>query len=212
MTIGWKWRTGIAGAAFAGLAMGLIASGAVAAAPACPGSKVKFYRDPMGGPDTSPVPKKDSMNMEYIPVCEDEAGDGPGTVKISVDKVQRLGVRTAEVTERDLSRTVRAFASLQFDERKQYVVAPKYSGWVEKLHVNATGDTVTRGQVLFEVYSPELNVLQQEWNLAGRNPYATDKLRYLDYPEGEMERLRRGERPRTVAVPSPVTSTQLQAR
>lgn len=206
MTVVLNLRRGLVGAVLAAV----LAAPAAQAADACPGSKVKFYRDPMGGPDTSPVPKKDSMNMDYIPVCEDETGTAPGTVKISLDKVQRLGVRTAEVGERDLSRTVRAFASLQFDERKQYVVAPKYSGWIEKLAVNATGDTVARGQTLFEVYSPELNVLQQEWMLAGRSAYATDKLRYLDYPEAEIDRLRRGERPRTVAIPSPVSGTVVE--
>src|SRR5882757_8131367 len=121
-----KSRFGIAGVALLGvIAMVSAVPGARAADPACPGSKVKYYRNPMGAPDTSPVPKKDSMNMDYIPVCEDETGDGPGTVKLSLDKVQRLGVRSEEVVERALSRTVRAFASLQFDERRQFVVAPK---------------------------------------------------------------------------------------
>ena len=81
------------------IAMATFATGAHAADPACPGGKVKFYRNPMGAPDTSPVPKKDSMNMDYIPVCEDETGDGPGTVKLSLDKVQRLGVRSEEVAK-----------------------------------------------------------------------------------------------------------------
>jgi membrane fusion protein, copper/silver efflux system len=209
MTIVASLRTGIAGAAaFAILAIALASAPDVQAAdPACPGGKVKYYRNPMGTPDTSPVPKKDSMNMDYIPVCEDASGEAPGTVKVSLDKVQRLGVRTEEVQQRVLSRTVRAFASLQFDERRQFVVAPKFSGWIEKLAVNATGDSVQRGQVLFEVYSPELNVLQQEWHLAGRGSYASDKLRNLDYPEAELERLKRGERPRTISIPSPVSGT-----
>jgi Cu(I)/Ag(I) efflux system membrane fusion protein len=209
MTIVASLRTGIAGAAaFAILAVALAGAPDLQAAdPACPGGKVKYYRNPMGTPDTSPVPKKDSMNMDYIPVCEDTAGDAPGTVKVNLDKVQRLGVRTEEVQQRVLSRTVRAFASLQFDERRQFVVAPKFSGWIEKLAVNATGDSVRRGQVLFEVYSPELNVLQQEWHLAGRGSYASDKLRNLDYPEAELERLKRGERPRTISIPSPVSGT-----
>jgi len=200
-------RAGVAGAA----ALALLILGAVAdvraAEPPCNGGKVKYYRNPMGTPDTSPVPKKDSMNMDYIPVCEGEAAAAPGTVQIGLDKVQKLGVRTAPVQERALSRSVRAFATLQFDERRQFVVAPKFGGWIEKLLVNATGDSVTRGQILFEVYSPELNVLQQEWALAGRNAYATDKLRYFDYPEAELERLRRGERPRTIGFPSPFTGT-----
>jgi Cu(I)/Ag(I) efflux system membrane fusion protein len=162
----------------------------------------------MGTPDTSPVPKKDSMNMDYLPVCEDTAGEAPGTVKVSLDKVQRLGVRTEEVQQRTLSRTVRAFASLQFDERRQFVVAPKFSGWIEKLAVNATGDTVKVGQDLFDVYSPELNILQQQWRVAGRSADATDKLRYLAFPEAALEKLRRGDPPsRTVVFPSPVAGT-----
>src|SRR6201989_399609 len=92
------------------LCAALVASPALPADP-CPGGKVKFYRNPMGAPDTSPVPKKDSMNMDYIPVCEDRAGDRPRTVKINLDRVQRLGVRSEEVQERALSRVVRAFAT-----------------------------------------------------------------------------------------------------
>jgi membrane fusion protein, copper/silver efflux system len=209
MTFVAKSRPGIAVAALlAILALVGVSPDARAADPACPGGKVKYYRNPMGTPDTSPVPKKDSMNMDYIPVCEDEAGDGPGTVKLSLDKVQRLGVRSEAVTERALSRTVRAFASLQFDERREFVVAPKFSGWIEKLFVNATGDVVARGQPLFEVYSPELNVLQQQWRLGGRSADATDKLRYLAYPETALEKLRQGDPPsRTVTIPSPVAGT-----
>lgn len=200
-----KSRPGLAGAVLiAVLVWGGLALEA-RADPACRGSKVKFYRDPMGGPATSPVPTKDSMNMDYIPVCDDEeAGDGAGTVKISLDKVQKLGVRTAEIGERDLSRTIRAFATLQFDERRQGVIAPKFGGWIEKLLVNATGDTVARGQILFEVYGPELTTLQQEVQISGRSSYALDKLRSLDYPEAALGALRRGERPaRTIAIPSP---------
>jgi Cu(I)/Ag(I) efflux system membrane fusion protein len=200
-------RAGFAGAAVLTLLILASFADARAAEPPCGGGKVKYYRNPMGTPDTSPAPKKDSMNMDYIPVCEGEAADAPGAVQIGLDKVQKLGVRTALVQERALSRNVRAFATLQFDERRQFVVAPKFSGWIEKLLVNATGDSVARGQILFEVYSPELNVLQQEWGLAGRGAYATDKLRYFDYPEAELERLRRGERPRTIGFPSPFSGT-----
>ncbi|MBI3197733.1 MAG: efflux RND transporter periplasmic adaptor subunit, partial [Rhodospirillales bacterium] len=207
---------GIAGAAFiAVLALSAAASDADAADPACAGGKVKYYRHPMGAPDVSPVPKKDSMNMDYIAVCEDETGDAAGTVKISLDKVQRLGVRSEEVRERTLSRSIRAFATVQFDERRQSVVAPKFGGWIEKLLVNATGDTVSRGQPLFEVYSPELNVLQQEFMLSrgaqGSAGGADGRLRNLDYPESDLEKLRRGERPsRTIAVPAPTSGTVIE--
>jgi Cu(I)/Ag(I) efflux system membrane fusion protein len=197
-------------AALLGLAPSVWANGP------CDGGKVKFYRNPMGAPDVSASPKKDSMGMDYIPVCED--GVGPkspaGTVAISADRVQKIGVRTEEVQERVLSRSVRAFATVQYDERRQSVVAPKFGGWIEKLMVNATADAVTRGQTLFEVYSPELNVLQQEF-VASRglqSGTANDgRLRNLDYPESELDRLRRGETPRrTIAVPAPTTGTVVE--
>ncbi len=175
----------------------------------CNGKPPRLYRNPMGAPDVSTVPKKDSMGMDYIAVCDD-AEEADGTVKINIDRVQRLGVRSEEVGPRALMRSVRAFATVQLDERRQAVVAPKFSGWIEKLHVNATGDVVTAGQKLYEVYSPELNVLQQEWALAGRSAYAADKLRNFDYPEAGIEKLRRGERPRTVTIPSPVAGTVIE--
>ena len=197
------------------IAFGCAAVATAQASDVCKDGKVKYYRNPMGAPDTSPVPKKDSMGMDYIPVCADEAAAAPGTVKISLDKVQRLGVRSEEVQERALTRTVRAFASLQFDERKQYVVAPKFGGWIQKLLVNATGDVVQRGQTLFEVYSPELNVLQQEYLVArgvqGRQEVADNRLRNLDYPPAEFDKLRRGETPpRVIGIPAPAGGTVVE--
>lgn len=192
----------------------IASSSSEAPAPTGPcGGKVKYYRNPMGAPDTSPVPKKDSMQMDYIPVCEDEGASEDGhVVKVSLDKVQRLGVRSEAVEERALSRTVRVFATVQYDERRQTVIAPRFGGWIEKLHVNATGDVVTAGQKLFEVYSPELNVLQQEFMLSrGTQGSADNRLRNLDYPESDLERLRRGERPpRTIAVPAPAAGTVIE--
>ena len=65
--------------------------------------KILYYRNPMGLPDTSPVPKKDTMGMEYIPVYDDERGE-PGTVKVSLDKIQRIGVKTEKVEARQIVR------------------------------------------------------------------------------------------------------------
>jgi membrane fusion protein, copper/silver efflux system len=200
------------------LAPAAIAEAAASEAPsgACGGGKVKYYRNPMGAPDTSPVPKKDSMQMDYIPVCEDEGGsDGSSAVKVNLDRVQRLGVRSEAVEERALSRSVRAFATVQFDERRQTVIAPKFGGWIEKLHVNATGDAVVAGQPLFDIYSPELNVLQQEFLMANRlqgpQGIGDTRLRNMDYPERELEKLRRGERPaRTIAIPAPAAGTVVE--
>ena len=131
--------------------------------------KVLFYRNPMGLPDTSQTPKKDQMGMDYIPVYEgeEEAGaDSANQVKISSEKIQKLGVRTEAAALRDLTRAVRAVGKVEVDERRTSTVAPKFEGWIDRLHVNTTGQAVTRGQPLLEVYSPELVSAQQEYAIA----------------------------------------------
>ena len=129
--------------------------------------KILYYRNPMGLPDTSPVPKKDSMGMDYTPVYEGEepASDG-SVVKISVEKVQKLGVRTEAAALRELIRTVRAVSTVQADERRLHTVAPRFEGWIERLYVNTTGQAVTKGDALMDVYSPELITAQQEYLIA----------------------------------------------
>lgn len=158
--------------------------------------RILYYRNPMGLPDTSPVPKRDSMNMEYLPVYENEAADA-GTVTVPAGRLQTLGVRTAPVETRPaLTRTVRATGTVAFDERQLAVVTTRVGGWVEKLAVAATGDTVRRGQVLAELYSPDLVASEEEYLLAARlggglAAASLQRLRALGVPEGEIDRLRR---------------------
>lgn len=128
--------------------------------------KVLFYRNPMGLPDTSPVPKKDSMGMDYIPVYDGEEPTEPGTVVLPPEKVQKLGVRTQRATREQLATQVRASATVQVDETRQFVVAPRFEGWIETLHANQTGMRVRRGQTLMTLYSPELLAAHEEFRIA----------------------------------------------
>jgi RND family efflux transporter MFP subunit len=133
--------------------------------------KPLYYRHPMGLADTSPTPKKDSMGMDYIAVYEgeDAAGSGPATanqIRISTDRIQRLGVRTEAASLRTLGKSVRAAGRIEPDERRVYAISPKFEGYVERLHVNVTGQPVGKGQPLFEVYSPELVSAQREYTIA----------------------------------------------
>ncbi len=195
--------------------------------------KPLYYRNPMGLPDTSPVPKKDPMGMDYIPVYagEEPAQNLPvGTVKISTDKVQLLGVRTEAAQPRELKRTVHAVGTVQPNERLLSRVAPRFEGWIEKLHVNTTGQAVARGQVLMEVYSPELVAAQEEYLIALRGvrelkdsgPEAQAlmqrlaegvlrRLRNWEISERELQGLQREGKPRRVlAYRSPVSGVVLQ--
>lgn len=133
--------------------------------------RILYYRNPMGLADISPVPKKDPMGMDYIPVYEDEGAEAsapPGAVRIAPEKIQLLGVRTEPAEPRALTRTVRAVGTVQPSERLLYKVAPRFEGWIEKLHVNTTGQAVARGQPLMEVYSPDLVTAQEEYLIALR--------------------------------------------
>ncbi len=128
--------------------------------------KLLYYRNPMGLPDTSPIPKKDAMGMDYVAVYEGDAGQGEGAISIGIDKVQKLGVKSVAATLRRLDKSLRVTGRIEIDERHVHTIAPKFEGWVEKLYVSTSGQTVSRGQALFEVYSPELVSAQREYTLA----------------------------------------------
>jgi len=125
-------------------------------AAAAPGErKIKYYRNPMGLADTSPVPKKDSMGMDYIAVFEgDDADDG--AVKLSPGKIQRSGARSEPAARRTIRMTVRAPGTIQLDERRISVISMRSESWVQKVANVTTGTRVTRGQPLMEIYSPAI--------------------------------------------------------
>lgn len=143
------------------------ATGTKASAPA--GREILYYRHPMGLPDTSPVPKKDSMGMDYIPVYADEATfNDNAAVFISPEKIQKLGVKTEPAAHRMLQRTIQALATIQADERRLHTVSPKFGGWIQRLHVSTTGQKIKKGEVLMTVYSPELIATQHEYLIAAK--------------------------------------------
>lgn len=136
--------------------------------------KILYYRNPMGHPDRSPVPKKDSMGMDYIPVYQDEASPPDSTaLQISTEKIQKLGVRTETVVFRQLHRTVQALATIQANEKLLYTVTPKFEGWVQRLYVNTTGQQIKKGEVLMDVYSPELITAQHDYLIAAKGIHWT---------------------------------------
>jgi RND family efflux transporter MFP subunit len=213
----------------AATAAGLPASGALPAANAKT-RKILYYRNPMGLPDTSPTPKKDQMGMDYIPVYEgeDEGADkqaGSSQIRISTEKIQKLGVKVESVGRRALGKTVRAAGRVEPDERRIHVVSPKFEGYVEKLHVNVTGQPVAKGQPLFEVYSPELVSAQREYAIAMQGVQAMSgasseaqsgmkqmaesslsRLRNWDLsPEQIAALVKTGEARRTITFRSPVS-------
>ncbi|MBM1170130.1 efflux RND transporter periplasmic adaptor subunit [Microvirga arabica] len=119
------------------------------------GKKILYYRNPMGLPDTSPVPKKDSMGMDYIPVYEGEAEDG-STVTVTPGKLQRTGVRTEAVERRVVIRPVRAPGTVKLDERRVTVITLRSEGFIDKVENVTTGERVRKGDPLLRLYSPDI--------------------------------------------------------
>src|SRR5205823_5018074 len=109
----------------------------------------------------SDKPGKSAMGMEMVPKYEDEASAGP-TVKIDPTVVQNMGIRTAPTTRAALEKTVRTVGVLHPPEGGQYDVSLRVGGWIQKLYANQEGMIVDKGEILFDLYSPELQVAAEE--------------------------------------------------
>lgn len=117
--------------------------------------RVLYYRNPMGLPDISDAPKKDSMGMDYIPVYEGEDDDG-STVTLTAGRLQRTGVRTVLATRSAIVRPVRVPGSVAFDERRVSLVSTRTEAFVEEVADVTTGTIVAEGEPLVRIYAREI--------------------------------------------------------
>jgi Cu(I)/Ag(I) efflux system membrane fusion protein len=147
-----------------------------------------FYRNPMNPDVTSPLPAKDSMGMDYIPVYADnEASEVVGTVKIDPVVVHNIGVRTAIAKRTSISRTIRAVGRVDFDEERMSRLHPKVEGGIEEIRVDKTGQTVAKDDILLSIYSPKLVSTQQEYLLALNNLSALEKSPFEEIQQGARD-------------------------
>ena len=122
--------------------------------------KIMYYRHPHNPEITSDKPMKDEMGMDFVPIYDD--GGGP-SVKISPVVENNMGVRTASATRDKLWRRVDTVGYVDFDENYISHIHLRTKGWIEKLYVKSEGERVTKGQLLFEVYAPDLVNAQEEY-------------------------------------------------
>ncbi|MEW6428438.1 MAG: efflux RND transporter periplasmic adaptor subunit [Thermodesulfobacteriota bacterium] len=178
--------------------------------------KIVYWRAPMDPTEIYHEPGKSKMGMDLVPVYEDEVIGG---VEVRIDPLtrQNMGIRTARAEKGALRRSIRTYGHLTYDETATRTVSPKFSGWIEKLHVDFTGIEVGRGDPLFDVYSPELFSAQQEYLAAvrARDAAAGDRTRQLlaaaerrlafwDVPRQEIEALAASGKPsKALTIRSP---------
>jgi Cu(I)/Ag(I) efflux system membrane fusion protein len=197
--------------------------------------KPLFYRSPMNPNDTSPVPKKDDMGMDYVPVYPEDIGAqqpvaGFAGVRIDPERQQLIGLTTATATQGPIGGVIPTVGRVAIDETKVRHVNVKVGGFVEQIFVDFVGKPVVRGQKLFTLYSPDLVSAQNEYLLAldtqralsrgGSDTTGTsgdlvaaarERLRLWDIPDSEIAELERTRQPKkALTLNSPISGVVTQ--
>jgi Cu(I)/Ag(I) efflux system membrane fusion protein len=155
-------------------------------------------------------PGKSPMGMDLIPVYADSAGSGNGSITIAPEVVQNLGVRTAVAERSRLWRGIDTVGYIDYDESLVSHIHLRTEGWIENLMVQSEGERVTRGQRLFDLYSPELVNAQEEFLQAlkfdnpGMQQASKDRLDALGVSASQIQALQKSRQvQQRVAVYAP---------
>jgi Cu(I)/Ag(I) efflux system membrane fusion protein len=144
-------------------------------------------------PGTCPI-----CGMDLTPVTHEELRTG--VILIDDARRQRIGVKTAPVVRAPMNLSIRALGRVTYDETALVDITLKLDGYIQKLHVETTGQPVRKGQLLFTLYSPELYAAQQEYLLALQSASQTlaraarKRLELLGLPAAQIDQIAaRGE-------------------
>jgi membrane fusion protein, copper/silver efflux system len=199
-------------------------------APAASGERrILYWQDAMNPSHHYDKPGKAPDGMDLVPVyaaAPPPAGQlPPGSVRISPEKQQLIGVAYGEAVEGPLVKTVRTVGRVTYDETRISRIQPKIDGWIDKVYVDFAGKLVRKNQPLISIYSPDLVSTQQEFLVSSRareslrqSPIpeiasgaqslyesARQRLRLWDISEAQINEIeKRGEPTRTLTLYSPV--------
>lgn len=196
------------------------------------GKTIKYWAAPMDPKYIREEPGKSPMGMDLVPVFEEEGEKLPAsTIRIDPVTSQNMGVRTAKVQQKPLEKSIRALGTVTYDETRIYAVNLKFDGWIERLYVNFVGESVVKGQPLFQIYSPALVTAQQEYLLAKNqfeslkdSPYESiresakrlleaskTRLLYWDFNDSQIRRLEQTNTPeKAITIYSPETGVVIK--
>jgi membrane fusion protein, copper/silver efflux system len=156
------------------------------------GKKLKYWAAPMDPTYIRNEPGKSPMGMDLVPVYEEEGDEKEpaSTIRIDPVTIQNMGVRLGRVKRKPLVKYIRTFGNITYDERRIYAVNTKFNGWIEKLYVDFIGETVGKGQPLFDIYSPELVTAQEEYLLSLQHNASLKESPYPRIREGAQRLLK----------------------
>lgn len=188
----------------AAFAAGLGVARWLAPAPSAPASverKILYWVAPMDKNFRRDKPGKSPMGMDLVPVYADEAPSEDDVVLIDPAVVQNLGIRTALAERSVLRRRIETVGYVGYDEHTVQHIHTRVEGWIESLGVQAAGDPVTKGQTLFEMYSPTLVNAQREFLAAAQGSQdlkaaSRERLAALGMPASEVDELTQTGQPR----------------
>ncbi len=160
--------------------------------------------------DKRPGPAKDNMGMDFIPVYEERQAGSPGTVTISPEIQQNMGVRLTEITQAPWQQSIETVGYVGYDEERLETVTSRMSGWIRRLHVKSEGEAISAGEPLYDLYSPDLVNAQKEFLLALSSDSQSiirageSKLLALDVPQSQIDQIRRSRKVQeTIRIHSP---------
>lgn len=126
--------------------------------------KVLYWYDPMSPTVHFNHPgKSPTMDMDLVPMYADEGESNPNVIRIDPAMVQNIGVVTAPVERRRLTRTINTYGVVMPDEKTISDINTRVGGWIEKLYFDYTGLNVRKDQPMAVIYSPELIAAEQEF-------------------------------------------------
>jgi RND family efflux transporter MFP subunit len=192
--------------------------------------KIKYWVAPMDPNYISDKPGKSPMGMDLVPVYEEEETEATG-IHVDPNFIQNFAVRTTAVENGSIPIVIRTIGTLDYNQKNIVSVNTKFEGWIEKAYVNYIGETVKRGDVLFEIYSPPLVTTQQEYlatldyleKLSSKGDEEAvkrakslleatrERLQYWDITDDQIEELTNRKTPmRTLKILSPVSGIVIE--
>lgn len=169
-----------------------------------------YWVNPMDPRDKRDAPAKDNMGMDFIPIYEEKQGGSPGTITISPEIQQNLGVRLAKVERLPIHQQIETVGYVGYDEDSLEAVNARMAGWIRTLAIKSEGQKVTKGSLIYELYAPDLVNAQHEYLLAlnTANPLllraAEGKLKSLQVPADQIAALKRSRQVReTISIYAP---------
>ena len=169
-----------------------------------------YWQAPMDANYRRDEPGLSPMGMELVPVYAEQTKGSAGSVTISPEVENNLGVRTAAVQFKPFNMAINTVGYVGFDEDRLIHIHPRVEGWLEKLYVKSEGESVQAGQPLYAMYSPKLVSAQEEFVLALQRGNqrliraGEERLQTLQVAQAQIDALKKTRLPtKTIIVYSP---------